>query len=501
MSRATDAAAAFLRQRILRASQIGSLRLDTHAGLARAAGVGAGTMLAAVRRLVQEGLLVSRRKSGIRLAGAVAWVSPPAAAPGSHGVAARVREEILAESVAGAGGLTPKELTRKFGVCYRTARRALQELVDEGIVRRVGRSYHLTVPRFGAAHAEIVLVGPANRFGRLEEFTGRARPVLGLLERACVVRSMRLSVVGFDYRAGRFVSSRARRSDWSHALRNAAGCAVLPHALPVERLQELADACGQRHVPLAIVDDAGGFDVSLAHIPGGRHRVFRLVLDVRAGMQVGAYLKHRGHRAAAFLSPFHGTGWSQGRHDGLLSAMGDDNVTLLAIGAIEDLSTRYVTHDEALRALRALTPIRPYLGAGHQLTEECTNEVRSVLFMAAHNEILRTRMRPLFEQALAERRVTVWVAANDEVALAAMDFLHERGLDVPSRVSLIGFDNSAEALARRLSSYSFNEARAVDTVMRYLLAEAHAEVRERHSPAETAIDGVVVDRDSVGDGR
>jgi DNA-binding LacI/PurR family transcriptional regulator len=52
--------------------------------------------------------------------------------------------------------------------------------------------------------------------------------------------------------------------------------------------------------------------------------------------------------------------------------------------------------------------------------------------------------------------VTAWVGASDYVALAALDFLKTKGKTVPGDISVMGFDDSFEALYAELSSYNFN---------------------------------------------
>jgi DNA-binding LacI/PurR family transcriptional regulator len=42
-------------------------------------------------------------------------------------------------------------------------------------------------------------------------------------------------------------------------------------------------------------------------------------------------------------------------------------------------------------------------------------------------------------------RFTALVAANDQIALGAMEALWEKGIDIPSEVSVIGFDNMPES--------------------------------------------------------
>jgi hypothetical protein len=455
-------------------------------------------MLKAVKRLCAEGVLVSRRKSGVRLAGAPASPVPSAPVGGWQAIARNLREEMVADAITGSAQLAPKEISRRFGVCYRTARRALAELTREGLVERQGRTHCLPEPHVRPGGMELVFVGPTNRFGRLEEFTARAGGLLRLCERACSMRGMRLTVVGFDYRAKRFVFVRPGRTSWASVLHHAAGCVALPNALGSGALVELGDACSRRQVPLALLDEVGGFSLDACRQLRGPWRLFRMILDARAGAQVGAFLKRRRHKTVAYFSASHAAAWSKDRLIGLEEAFGRTAVHRFSIDELENLNTLFVSQSEARAALAALEPVRRFLDVGAVVSDECVDEVRSSLYRAAHNELLRVRMRPLFTQALARREVSAWVGGNDEVALAAMDFLHERRIASPARISVIGFDNSPAAAARRLTSYSFSEARTVDTVMRYVLVDARRAAGRRGGSPMASIDGAVVERDSVG---
>jgi DNA-binding LacI/PurR family transcriptional regulator len=67
------------------------------------------------------------------------------------------------------------------------------------------------------------------------------------------------------------------------------------------------------------------------------------------------------------------------------------------------------------------------------------------------------------------------VAANDETALECLGYLDEHAVEVPRRISLIGFNDSPEAFLRGISSYNFNAA----AVMHAMLADVAGARRSR----------------------
>ena len=72
------------------------------------------------------------------------------------------------------------------------------------------------------------------------------------------------------------------------------------------------------------------------------------------------------------------------------------------------------------------------------------------------NAVLHRELQPLFERALRHTDVTAWVCANDGIAIHAQRFLRARRVRVPEWLSVIGFDNTGDALYSDLTSYDFD---------------------------------------------
>jgi DNA-binding LacI/PurR family transcriptional regulator len=64
-------------------------------------------------------------------------------------------------------------------------------------------------------------------------------------------------------------------------------------------------------------------------------------------------------------------------------------------------------------------------------------------------------MAPVFARVLRETNATAWVCVNDEVALAALQFLHRNNVAVPDRVAVVGFDNHPTSRLPGLTTYDF----------------------------------------------
>jgi hypothetical protein len=67
------------------------------------------------------------------------------------------------------------------------------------------------------------------------------------------------------------------------------------------------------------------------------------------------------------------------------------------------------------------------------------------LTLLVFDECIGAIMRPAFEQALNDDEATAWVGDNDSTALAMLEFFTQRGIAVPQKLSVVGFDNYLES--------------------------------------------------------
>jgi DNA-binding LacI/PurR family transcriptional regulator len=106
-------------------------------------------------------------------------------------------------------------------------------------------------------------------------------------------------------------------------------------------------------------------------------------------------------------------------------------------------------------------------------------------------------MHPLFERALAFPAITAWVCANDGMASSALDYLRQKGIAVPQRISIIGFDDElAAALDNKMTSFNFNRHECVKRMIDYVLHPGLS-ARSRASNV-TEVEGFIVERQTTG---
>jgi DNA-binding LacI/PurR family transcriptional regulator len=102
-------------------------------------------------------------------------------------------------------------------------------------------------------------------------------------------------------------------------------------------------------------------------------------------------------------------------------------------------------------------------------------------------------LKPLFDQALEDTNVTVWVCYNDTIGLLAYTHLIHRGINIPGHIALVAFDDSIEACGAGLSSYNYNIPAHIHTMLEHLLT-TH---RSRSIQKVTMPSGMVIQRSST----
>jgi DNA-binding LacI/PurR family transcriptional regulator len=127
-----------------------------------------------------------------------------------------------------------------------------------------------------------------------------------------------------------------------------------------------------------------------------------------------------------------------------------------------------------------------------RLVAAATNSIDTIRTFSNEQEFLST----LFERAFRHVECTAWVASDDHTAITACDYLADRSRRVPLDISVIGFDNSAEAQQGSLTSYSFNLHRVAHAMLSFVVNPRCFPASQRRTPIE--IDGTIVARRSTG---
>jgi DNA-binding LacI/PurR family transcriptional regulator/DNA-binding transcriptional regulator YhcF (GntR family) len=491
-------ALAYLQSELVNKPHEPGSRLPTVRSLARAAGVATVTLSEALAQFEKRGIVHRIAKRGLfyqrppeqpkRMSTAEKWET----------VAARLERDILAGHFRPGTALPQqRELQEHYGVAYPTLRKALEILARKGVLFSYKRSFRVAPSRKVTGDATLICIGLGDETGRLQIQNPRFQEFVFSLQNAAAINQIRLSLIGHHPRQG--LASLFERIETLRAQHVCIGFVLWNTHVPLPAfLKTLAHvkAFGQ---PVAIMDEKSNLDGELPLLKEGVVRCFTLA-GISAGRQIARYLLGMGHRKVAYLSCYHGESWSQRRWQGVEEVFNTaglaGNAHLLAIDAGDTLwepndspaalRTMYDHFRIFLADVRSATKTYP---ASHQL-----------LYLQQNNEKLMRDLRmaiqigPLLDRLAKDKTITACIAANDDMALAGMEYLQRIGMVIPGRISLIGVDDSLRATHFGLTSYNFNFPLIAQRIVAFI---RNPQLREFVGKPVLECEGLIVERDST----
>jgi DNA-binding LacI/PurR family transcriptional regulator len=265
---------------------------------------------------------------------------------------------------------------------------------------------------------------------------------------------------------------------------------------PAEVLKELV----AYDKPIAVLDVVGGWKIPESLKRHQSIKFFTATAAMQPAKHIARYLLSLGHTKIAYFSPFHRAAWSQCRLEGITDIFGKAGFT----GAVSPFVLHaYAYQWEFIHQVDKKEDIRSFFAQyeqGEKNRSKFTGKFGNIRYSiskylteqnCANGEIYR-KMLPLFTRALADPGITAWVCANDFSATLALDFLKSAGKTIPRDLSVIGFDNSLDAMEYQLTSFDFNTSGLINAMIRYIISPAFI-------PAEAVIDaeGAIIERRST----
>lgn len=492
-------------------------RLPTIRILASQAGVSRGTMQKAVLRLVEKGHLSARPGQGIwtvseqgpdSLGGAV-----PQLRVGSGWE--RLRDTLMDGIVGGdfsAGEPLPPiaALCSRYGVCYRTMRRALQSLLSSGILCRHGRAYSVSqLPRNSRITSLVLIVGQApGPHPALN--SARTADLFRVLETECSRLNIRLIVLVYECGQRRLYSVDPADKRGVDILKLQARTPLMGYVVWTAFMSmpdSVAPLLGDLLLtgsPVAVLDETRNTDIlppSLLRNPR-MHRI-RMGCTPTCGRAVGQYLVRMGHRRAVYLAPLHHE-WSQQRLRGLRAAfaeMGEpEGVVVCTSSEAPTLAAYVANHRDTADKVSGLIDdfarsAREDRATDSHMVGGTIDALREHVEVAFARQAFRRTLSLLMNSALRKDDATVWVAASDEVARVCIEFLGHNGKRVPQDISVVGFDDCLEACLAQITSYNFNLPAVVRVILNHIMDTDNRRSAPATLPAE--VEGFLTQRRSV----
>jgi len=393
-----------------------------------------------------------------------------------------------------------KELCHQYGTCYRVLSRALQALVESEKLERYRSGFRVCRIRTATTANTIVLFQVFDEPAGIEHFLPNVEECWRSLERECTRLGIHLHV----HLLPMMVSGEMVHVSVTRVVQDieqkctVAGYVISTICCPPDPFRSLLQAIGSLGKPAAVLE-GNHIDLNDVWSSFPHARVFRLGTGMLAGESVGRYLLELGHRDIAYLSPRPAEHVGDRRLDGLRKAYTGNGLTggvhryYVSSATGSETDAIHSAHGKTFRygVMKKASEFIRHYGASEMKQHSVSRSVKL---------LIRTGLRSVlyhdvFTEALSREGITAWVTYNDSVAFGALEFLEEHGVSVPGRLSLVGFDNTGEALARGLTSYDFNIPAIMHAVVEHILAPT-ARRRQKHVVVE--IPGRVMERDSTG---
>jgi DNA-binding LacI/PurR family transcriptional regulator len=345
------------------------------------------------------------------------------------------------------GSLLPstKELCVRYNISAVTMRKGLTALLTAGVIVRRGRSFAVPSVRLRRFRSTIIAFSTHVDAIAIDVVRERMKSMVDVIEKECARQNLRARFIGIQ---------RERHGETLRMIERFRGDdSVIGYVFNLWVIMawqrghhDYARALVSHGKPVAVMDHSSKFPLESTAFAWKSVRVFRTGSKA-GGRCVGDFLFDLGHRSVAYLSLWHGNQWSVDRLDGLQEVY------------------RQAGLDKAVAAFAE--DDNPGGGAA------------------------------LFSRVLKHSFFSAWVCATDRLALEAKEFLAGRTIDVPGRISVLGFDNTVRSFEEQLTSVDFNLEAINYRMVRYLLNPTPLPIAQQREPVE--IEPTLIRRESVGD--
>jgi DNA-binding LacI/PurR family transcriptional regulator len=385
-----------------------------------------------------------------------------------------------------------KELQRRYGVSYRTVAKALSATLRDGLIVGRGRGYAVPTP-VSASRSSIRILFLFYIEQPLMPSRESDRGLMSALEQECLRNGVHFDCAAISASPQGVVmrSHEDVRPPSSRVRHDCAGVVYLVSS-PQSVDNRIFSWLAHTGKPLSIVDWHGGWDAPAYLKKEKAAQWIRSRTNRNAGLQVGHYLLGLGHKRIAFFSPYTAP-LATDLAAGLVQAA---SLAGLPDAIVDFTRNRQFSAEEF--GAKVMARYNKYVDVGPGLPRDYTESHRRLARSSwdVHEDAtLYEMLEPSFGQALTDRNITAWVGSDDTVALMAWSFLRAKKRSIPRDISLVGFDNTFDALQFDITSYDFGLGATASSALHFLLRPSwSARVRGLSRPL---IDGSVIERGST----
>lgn len=466
-------------------------------------GVSLKTAHKAVKRLSQDGVIDCRWGSGIfPLKDRRVEPTPyknSSALNKSDSILEQIEKDLL-NNIYRRGEKLPsiKTLVSRFNTSYPTIKKVFQKLISKDLIQSRGYTYYFT-ESFFHWKVKIGVISAVDTDGKLIIEKERERNFFRQLSIEADRRNIQLEYIGFsDWNVPSSFRLNRRRA----AVQLTEDPDMLGYILVSWHMRDYKE-CLNRLVslkkPISVwLENSIGLPQDNDSTLMRPISFFDLSYSLQPGLDMGRFLLRSGHRKIAFISPFHGSTWSQQRLTGLKEAFVSAGIR---DGVKEYTNSDFTDDWSFMNQVLERNDLEMIINTkllqdkfSQSLNSERLNEVIFEINSLFRDHRIFQVSESLMNAAINDRTITAWVAANDLCAIQCLNYLN-RSVSVPDKISLVGFDNSFQSLKLGLTSYDFNTSGLAQSMIDYILNPTSS-LYDKHSRVIN-LNGKVVVRDSV----
>lgn len=498
-------------------------QLPTIRVLANAAQVSSGTMAKAVAKLIADGVLCARSRKGVWVGASIPNgfdffdenIPMPRHVQKWEQIKTRIANDVLNGKFGSSEPLPSLgEMKSHYAVSYGTLHKALGSLQSAGFISthkktfrpELFSSYHyktrlLFLTWFDPAQVE---TNATSLWAKGFIFGGnKGNDFFSEFEQLCHKKKFAFDILGYSLHDNTitFVGPNLIKRNAIENLDDYYGICVLKTHLLSPGFSSLVMRLGQTGKPVAVIDSPGNGDFIFRGSAKTTVHHFSLRDSEIAGKKIGRFLLELGHRDVAFISPCHKEFWSEKRYRGLCNAFElASEHRHVHLHVLDQEFDAMATKDGKIESVLSRMPsFVDFLKSQKIIPEERITDIKSLVLTRISHGIFITIMgdvlEPVFEKAYADRRISAWVCADDRIALLAQSFLLKKKAAIPQEVSVIGFENTEEAIFAELSSYEFDVAGVAQAMIAFFL---NPEFFKQHKAGALNCDGFIVPRGTTG---
>jgi DNA-binding LacI/PurR family transcriptional regulator len=464
--------------------------------MAGACGVSAATVWKIISRLQQEGRLVSHWGNEIRIGGKTEKDKKPskkAKVDKWEDVREQCKKEFLSGNIrAGTSLPSIKELGKKYQTSYFTIKKVLNTLVSSGKIEADGRKFRVAGSRLSRQwRPVIVVICAGNHPGIPKIVTEREREFYQSLTIEISQSQLELRYMIYQDWDGEPVFYSTDKKMHSRPPEDDSVFGYIVSSWHMKNLQECLFKLNHLNKPVAVWLES---DYQNAVENAGKNkRFFNVGFTANAGKDMAEHLLRLGHREIAFISPFHKSKWSKVRLSGIIEVFSKQGpgykVHPFTLPDSEN-EWDFTNHVMMRNDLDQLFNVKGIMAESDIHLNKRIENIRNEGIKLLRDTLILKEISRFLDYIYNTASITALVGANDHCALLSLDYLRGRGVNVPSRLSLAGFDNSFEALINGLTSYSFNTHSMVSSMIEFITGSPDGE----KSASVIFSDGSIIER-------